>query len=96
MTLVFFNNLHIKRWRLFTFENKQFKLVAIRPDSLKNTKCFSNRRFYTLSRSVSLLTSALNFQKIAYGNFAVLLPHATFHGLSVDTKRFGFLTFLWT
>ena len=37
MTLVIFNNLHFKRWRLFEFENKQFSLVAIRPDSLKNT-----------------------------------------------------------
>ena len=48
MTLVFFNNLRLKRWRLLKFENKQFELVAIRPDSLKN-KSFGNRRLFTLS-----------------------------------------------
>ena len=49
MTLVLFNNLRLKCGCLFKFENNQFKLVAIRPYSLKNTKSFGNRRLFTLS-----------------------------------------------
>ena len=49
MTLVFFNNLHLKHGCLFQFENNQFYLVAIRPNSSKNTKSFSNCRVFTLS-----------------------------------------------
>ena len=64
MTLVIFNNLRLKRGCLFKCENNQFKLVAIYPYSLKNTESFGNRRLFTLSRSVSLLKSALNFQTI--------------------------------
>ena len=49
MTLVFFNNLRLKRASLFKFENDQFELVAIHPYSLKNTKSFGNCRLFTLS-----------------------------------------------
>ena len=63
MMLVFFNNLRLKHGCLFQFENNQFYLIAIGPNSSKNTKCFGNG----LSRSVSLLTSALNFQTIVTG-----------------------------
>ena len=82
MTLAFFNNLCLKHGGLFQFENNQFYLVAIRPNSWKNTKSFGSHRFiYTLRRSVSLLTSASNFVKFsnyrcrytANGNFAILL-----------------------
>ena len=46
---LFFNNLRLKRRCLFKFENNEFKLVAIRPYSLKNTKSFGNLRLFTLS-----------------------------------------------
>ena len=45
MTLVFFNNLRLKRWCLFKYENNQFKLVAIRPDSLKKHSKFWQSSF---------------------------------------------------
>ena len=45
MTLVFFNNLRLKRGCLFKFENSSYKLSY----SLKNTKCFGNLRLFTLS-----------------------------------------------
>ena len=49
MMLVFFINLLLKRGCLFKFKNNQFELVAIRPNSLKNTKSFGNRRLFTRS-----------------------------------------------
>ena len=49
VTLVFFNNLRLKLGCLFKFENNQFLLVAIRSNSLKNTKSFGNRRLFTLT-----------------------------------------------
>ena len=54
VTLVFFNNLRLKRGCLFKFENNQFKLVPIRPNSLKNTKSFGNRRLFTLTAAAFL------------------------------------------
>ena len=92
MTLVFFNNLRLKRGCLINFENNQFKLVAIRPYSLKTLKVLA----YTLSCSVSLLTSALNFQTIIAGarHTVTFVSYATCYGLSVDTKIFGFSIFL--
>ena len=44
MTLAFFNNLRLKHGGLFQFENNQFYLVAIRPNSWKNTKSFGSHR----------------------------------------------------
>ena len=35
MTIVFFNNLRLKHGCLFQFENNQFYLIAIRPNSSK-------------------------------------------------------------
>ena len=42
ITLAFFNNLRLKHGGLFQFENNQFYLVAIRPNSCKNTKSFGS------------------------------------------------------
>ena len=69
MTLAFFNILHLKHECLFQFENNQFYLVAIRPNSWKNTKNFGSHRLFVniLRRSVSLLTSASDFQTIVAG-----------------------------
>ena len=78
MTLVFFRNLRLKCGCLFKFENNQFKLVAIRPYSLKNTKSFGNF-VYLHSRSqrffvdVSFKFSNDHCRCSAYGNFAILL-----------------------
>ena len=47
--LVFFNNLRLKHGCLCQFENNQVYLVAIRPNSSKNTKSFGNYRVFTLS-----------------------------------------------
>ena len=52
MTLAFFNNLRLKDVGLFQFENDQFYLVAIRPNSWKNTKNFGSHRLFTLSDTV--------------------------------------------
>ena len=80
MTLVIFNNLRLKHGCLFQFENNQFYLVAIRPNSSKNTKRYGNLPcIYTFSCSVSLLTVSFKFSNnrcryTVYGNFAILLP----------------------
>ena len=71
MTSAFFNNLCLKHGGLFQFENNQFYLVAVRPYSWKKTKRFGSHDqssfIYTLRLSVSLLTSASNFQTIVAG-----------------------------
>ena len=64
MTLACFENVSQKYGCLFQFESNQFYLVAIRPNSLKNTKFWQSSFIYTLRRSVSLLTSASNFQTL--------------------------------
>ena len=52
--LAFFNNLRLKHGGLFRFETNQFYLVAIRPNSWKNTKSFGSHRSFTLSDAAFL------------------------------------------
>ena len=47
MTLAFFNNLRLEPGCLFQFENNKFYLVALRPNSSKNTKSFGSHRLFT-------------------------------------------------
>ena len=54
MTLAFLNNLRLKHGGLFQFENNKFYLVAIRPNSWKNTKSFGSHRLFTLSSAAFL------------------------------------------
>ena len=54
LTLAFFNILRLKHGGLFQIENNQFYLVAIRPNSWKNTKCFDSHRLFTLSDAAFL------------------------------------------
>ena len=54
MTLAFFEKLRLKHVSLFQFESNQFYLVAIRPNSWKNTKSFSSHRLFTLSDAAFL------------------------------------------
>ena len=54
MTLAFFNNLRLKHGGLFKFENNHFYLVAIRPNSWKNTLSFDSHRLFTLSDAAFL------------------------------------------
>ena len=52
MTLAFFNNLRLKHGGLFQFENDQFYLVAIRPNSWKTLKFLAVIGLFTLSDTV--------------------------------------------
>ena len=66
MTLAFFffNNLRLKHGGLFQFENNQFYLVAIRPNSWKNTKSLGSHRLFTLSDAAIFCS---NFPTIVVG-----------------------------
>ena len=78
MTLAFYNNLRLKHGGLFQFENNQFYLVAIRPNSLKTLKFLAvivflhsqTQRFFV---DVSFKFSNDRCRYTAYGNFAILL-----------------------
>ena len=52
LLIAFFNNLRLKHLGLFQFENNQFYLVAIRPNSWENTKSCGSHRLFTLSDTV--------------------------------------------
>ena len=75
MTLAFFNNLRLKHGGLFQFENIQFYLVAIRPNSWKTLKVLAvivylhsqTQRFFV---DVSFKFSNDRCRYTTYGNFA--------------------------
>ena len=80
MTLAFFNILRLKHECLFQFENNQFYLVAIRPNSWrkKNTKKFGSHRLFTFSDAAFLCDVSFRFSNdccryTAIGNFVILL-----------------------
>ena len=78
MTLAFFNNLRLKHGGFFQFENNQFYLVAIRPNSWKTLKVLAvivylhsqTQRFFV---DVSFKFSNDRCRYTAYDNFAILL-----------------------
>ena len=78
MTLAFFNNLRLKHGGLFQFENNQCYLVAIRPNSWKNTKSFGSHPLFTLLEAGFFVDISFKFSNdccryTVYGNFAILL-----------------------
>ena len=96
MTLAIFNNLHLKHECLFQLENNHFYLVAIRPNSSKNTKNLAvivylysqTQRFFV---DVSFKFSNTHCRYTAYGNFAILLSlmqHAA--GYLLTLQNFDF------
>ena len=100
MTLAFFNNLRLKYGGLFQFEYNQFYLVAIHPNSWKNTKSFGSHRLFTLSDAAFFVDVSFKFSNdrcryTAYGNFGILLflvQRVMDYLLAL--QDFDFLTFL--
>ena len=78
MTLAFFNNLHLNHGCLFQSENIQFHLVAIRPNSSKNTTILAvivylHSQTQCFFVDVSFKFSNTRCRYTAYGNLAILL-----------------------
>ena len=78
MALAFFNNLHLNHGCLFQFKNIQFHLVAIRPNSSKNTKILAvivylHSQTQCFFVDVSFKFSTTRCRYTAYGNLAILM-----------------------